>query len=123
MAGGLYDQSGDGLGVRDIDSVAARDLNNRGAGPFRHELLCRIRNHLVVADLKIPARLGLPSRLCDCAAKGVDTPRHLGVGHENGGLRIDVAGEGGREFGLVKKQVAVLGRQNRRLSALLGRTP
>jgi hypothetical protein len=39
-AGGLFDQGGDGLAVRDIDSVAARDLNNRGAGPFRRELLC-----------------------------------------------------------------------------------
>jgi hypothetical protein len=26
--GGLFDQGGDGLGVGDIDSVAARDLNN-----------------------------------------------------------------------------------------------
>jgi hypothetical protein len=71
-----------------------------GAG---HELLWGIRNHLVVADLEIPAGLGLPSRLCNRAGKSVDAPGYLGIGHENGGLRIDVAGEGGREFDLVKK--------------------
>ena len=99
----LLDQSSDGFGVRDIDCVAARDLNSRGAGAFRHELLCEVRNHLVIADLEIPARLGFPSRLCDRSGKSVDAPRYLGVGHESGGVRIDVAGEGVREFGLVKK--------------------
>src|SRR5258708_32232391 len=74
-AGGLFDQGGNGIGVGDIDSMAARHLNDGGAGPVRHELLCGIRNHLVVADLEIPARLGLPSRLCDRAGEGVDAPR------------------------------------------------
>src|SRR5207302_5120076 len=79
--------------------------------------ICRGRlpsRSIVVADLEIPTGFRLPSRLCDRAAKGVDAPRHLGVGHESGGLRIDVAGEGSREFDLVKKQITVLGRQNRR---------
>jgi hypothetical protein len=102
-ARGLFDQVGDGLGIGDIDRVAARHLNNCGARPFRHELLGGIRNHLVVADLEIPTGFRLPRRLRDRAAKGVDAPRHLGVGHESGGLRIDVAGEGSREFDLVKK--------------------
>jgi hypothetical protein len=102
------------LGFGDIDSVAARYLNDGGASPSRHELLREIRNHLVVADLEIPARFGLPSWLRDRAAKGLDSLGYLGVGHESSGLRIDVAGEGVREFDLVRKRVAVLGRQNRR---------
>jgi hypothetical protein len=102
-AGGPFDQGGDGIGVGDLDSVAARHVNDGGAGPLRHELLRGIRNHLVVADLEIPARLGLPSRLRDRAAKGVDAPRYLGVGYEDGGLPIDVAGEGVREFDLVQE--------------------
>jgi hypothetical protein len=61
-ARGLFDQVGDGLGIGDIDSVAARHLNNGGAGPFRHELLGRIRDHFVVADLEIPTGFRLPSR-------------------------------------------------------------
>jgi len=113
-AGGLFDQCGDSAGVGDINCVAARYLNDGGPGSFRHELLCGIRNHLVIADLEIPAGLGFSSRLRDRAGKGVDTPRYLRVGHESGGHRINVAGEGIREFGLVKKQIAVLRWQNRR---------
>jgi hypothetical protein len=37
-------------------------------------LLCGIWNHLVIADLKIPAGLGLPGRLGDRAAKGASMP-------------------------------------------------
>jgi hypothetical protein len=48
--------------------VAARDVNDCGAGAFRHEFLCGI--HLVVAELEMPASLGPPSRLSHCIAKG-----------------------------------------------------
>ena len=71
-AGCLFDEGGNGTGIGDVDCVTARHVGDGGAGPFRHELLCRIRNHLVVADLKIPAWLGLPRRLCDRAAKSVN---------------------------------------------------
>jgi hypothetical protein len=54
----LFDEVGDGHGIGDIDGVAARDLNNRGAGPFRDELLRGIRNHLVVAAMCGRLRVG-----------------------------------------------------------------
>ena len=38
-ARGWFDHVGDGLGIGDMDSVAARHFNDGGAGPFRHELL------------------------------------------------------------------------------------
>ena len=90
-AGRLFDQGGDCIGVGDIDGVAAGYLDDGGAGPLRHELLCGIGDHLVVADEEIPAGLRLPSRLRDSAGQGVDARRYLGVGHESCSLRIDVA--------------------------------
>jgi hypothetical protein len=56
-ARGLFDQVCDGLRIGDIDSVAARHLNNRCARPFRHKLLRGIRNHFVVADLFVDSFL------------------------------------------------------------------
>jgi hypothetical protein len=41
--------------------------------------------------------------LRDCAAKGIDAPWDLGVGHESGGACVDVGGEGGREFALIEE--------------------
>ena len=113
-AGRLFDQGGDGTGVGDIDSVTARHLDDGGAGPLRHELLCGIRNHLVVADLEIPARLGLPSRL-------VTAPPRASMPHGTWESAMKAAvfestspAKELRKFGLVKKQVTVPGRQNRR---------
>jgi hypothetical protein len=65
-ARGLFDHVGDGLGIGDLDSVAARHLNNGGAGPFRHKLLGGIRNHFVDADLEIPIGFRLPGPLPHC---------------------------------------------------------
>src|SRR5258706_11459411 len=45
--GGLLDQRGDGLRLRYIDGMAARDLADGRTGTLGHELLRRRRNHLV----------------------------------------------------------------------------
>lgn len=65
--------------------MTARYLGDSGPGRPRRELPRGIRNHLVVAALEIPAWFGLPGRFSNCAAKGINTPWHLGIGYECGG--------------------------------------
>ncbi len=108
------DQVGDGLRLRDVDGVAAGDFADRGAGALGHGALGRRRDHPVIGGDQVPARLEPPPGLADGAAEGVDAPGDLGVGHERGLVRGQVAGEGVVELLAVQEQVAVAGRQDRR---------
>jgi hypothetical protein len=62
-AGGLFDQSGDSTGVGDIDSVAAKHLNDGGAGRFA--INCCAGNGIILSSRTTAAqkdkKRGLPS--------------------------------------------------------------
>src|SRR6266446_7441469 len=60
--GGGFDQVRNGGWLRDVDRMAARHLDDGGAGALGHETLGGRRNHFVVGDDQIPTRLGPPCR-------------------------------------------------------------
>jgi hypothetical protein len=65
---GLFDKRYDSAGLGHIDGVAALDLGDCSARPLGHRALGNRRNHLVLGDHQVPARLGLPR---GCVAKFV----------------------------------------------------
>src|SRR6266516_2961172 len=67
----LLDEFGDGCRLRDVDRMAARDLDNGRTRPRRHLALCRWRDHPVFGRDEVPAWLAPPCRLSDRAAQGV----------------------------------------------------
>src|SRR2546428_13128775 len=79
-----FNQLGDGIWLRNINRVAARNLDDCRASALGHKMLGRRRNHPVLGSDQVPTRLGLPRRLADRATERFDTPRHLRVGHERG---------------------------------------
>src|SRR5882724_1854883 len=113
-SGGLFDKLCDGSRLRDIDGVAALDLNDRGAGPLGHRTLGVRWDHLVVGGDQVPARLGPPRRFANSATKSRHAPRDLGVGHERSFFCVYIGRERGRELRLVEEQITVLRRQYRR---------
>src|SRR2546425_728565 len=94
--------------------MTARRLAHRRARALGHETLSCRWNHPIVRHDQVPARLGLPPRLGDCASQSLNAPRDLRLSHEYGRLRVHVPRERCGEFGTVEEQVAVLGRQYRR---------
>src|SRR3989442_16001748 len=94
--------------------MTAGRLAHRRARPLGHETLSDRWNHPIVRHDQVPARLGLPRRLGDCASQSLNAPWDLRLSHEYGRLRVHVPGERCSEFGTVEEQVAVLGRQYRR---------
>src|SRR6266849_10402124 len=111
--GSFFDQSRHRVGPRDIDRMASLDLNHLGTGSLRHESLEFRSDHVIFCGQQIPARLRLPGSRCGPAARGRKSPRHLGIGHEICNLGLYVSGEGCCKLLAVKKQEAVLWRQNR----------
>jgi hypothetical protein len=111
---GLLDEFGHGCGLRYVDRVAARDLDNGRARPSRHLALGRWRDHPVFRRDELPAWLAPPRRLADLAAQGLNTPRDLRVGHERSLLGAQVTREGRVELLPVEEQKPVLRGQNRR---------
>jgi hypothetical protein len=85
------------------------------------------RDHLVFGSDKVPAWLCSPCRLGDRTTERLDTPRDLRVGHKRSHIRTHVRGEEGREFGFIKEQESILGRQDRRgrrsLRCILNKRP
>jgi len=67
----------DGVGVRDVDCVAARHLDSCGTGTFGHLPLGRRRDHPVIRGDEVPARPDLPGRRGNLAFEGSNAPRDL----------------------------------------------
>src|SRR5437899_7895465 len=82
-------------GLRHINRVTTRNLDDCRTRALGHKMLRRWRNHLVLGHDQIPTRLGPPCRLTDRATECVDTPRNLRVSHEGGLFRIHVGRERG----------------------------
>src|SRR5882672_11447068 len=80
--GSLFNQLRNGVWLRHIDRVAARNLDDCRTGALGHETLGRRRNHLVLGGDQIPTGLGPPRRLTDRATECFDAPRDLRVSHE-----------------------------------------
>ncbi len=97
----------------DVDRVAANGLHDGRSGALGHEALSRRRDHPVLGGHEVPARLRLPGRLADGPRSGLEAPRNLGIRHERGLLRIDIAGKRRGELGPVQEEEAVLGWQDR----------
>src|SRR6266536_268786 len=119
---GLFDESGHCCGLRDVNRVAARDLDDGRTRPRRHLALGRRRDHPVVGRDEIPTWFAAPRRFADRAAKSVNTPRHLRVGHERGLFGRDVGSERVMELVPVQEQEAVLRRQDASSYGRLWRT-
>src|ERR1700730_1923039 len=111
---GLFDKTCDSFRLRHVDSMAPPYLNDRRTSPLGHGTLGVRWDHLVVSSDQVPARLVLPRRFADLAAKSLHAPWDLGVGHERGFFCIHVGREGGGKLRLVEQQVAFLRRQYRR---------
>src|SRR6266705_5157260 len=86
--GGGFDQVRNGGWLRDGDRMAARHLDDGGAGALGHETLGGWWNHFVVGYDQIPTRLVSPCGLTDGAAEGFDAPGDLRVGHERSFFRV-----------------------------------
>src|SRR6266852_4007451 len=93
--------------------MASLDLNHLGTGSLRHESLKLRSDHVIFCGQQIPARLRLPGSRCGPGVRGGKSPRHLGFGHEICNLGLYVSGERCCKLLAVKKQEAVLWRQNR----------
>ena len=78
FTGGLFNESRDSLGLREVDGVAAPGLNRRGARPFGHCTLGVRWDPLVLGSDQAPARLGSPRPFANCAAETRYTPVALG---------------------------------------------
>src|SRR2546425_9995686 len=72
-----FNQLGDGIWLRNINRVAARNLDDCRASALGHETLCRWRDHLVFGGDQIPTRLGSPCRFADLATQRCNAPRDL----------------------------------------------
>jgi hypothetical protein len=94
--------------------MAARGLNNRRTGALGHLALERWRNHPVIGRDEIPAWLAPPCGLADRAARGLEAPRDLRVGHELSQVGVHVALRMPDGTWPVEQEKAVLRRQNRR---------
>jgi hypothetical protein len=71
--GGLFNESCHSSRLRDVDGVAALDLNDRGARPLGHGTLGVRCDHPVIGGDQVPARLGPPRRFANCGSRGVHT--------------------------------------------------
>lgn len=91
--GCTFNQHCDGIWLRHIDRVAARNLDDCGTRALGHEALGRKWNHFVLSGDQIPTRFVPPCRLTDRAAECFDAPRDLGVSHEGGLFCGDVGSE------------------------------
>ena len=67
---------------------------------------------MIVCGQQKPAWLGLPGSRYGPGAGGLKSPRYLGIGHEIRNLGLYVTGERRSELLAVKKQEAVLRRQD-----------
>ncbi len=112
--GGLFNESCHSSRLRDVDGVAALDLNDRGARPLGHGTLGVRWDHPVIGGDQVPARLGPPRRFANCATESRHAPRSLRIGPERCLFCVHVGGERGGELCLVLEQIAVLRRQYRR---------
>jgi hypothetical protein len=113
FACGPFDQRRDSIGLRNVNGMAARDLNDLRTGAFRHESLSCRRDHSVVGRDQIPARLVLPGRFSDGPAQRFHAPRHLRSSHERGFCRFDIGRERRAKLRLVQKQKTILRWQDR----------
>jgi hypothetical protein len=95
-----FNESRDSLGLRDVDGVAALDLNDRGARPLGHRTLGLRWDHPVIGGDQIPARLGPPRRFANCALRAPHAPRNLRIGPEGCLLGVHVGRERGGNFAL-----------------------
>ena len=102
--GGLFDKGCHSCGLRHVDRMAAFNPDDCKARPLGHGALGGWRNHPVLDDDQIPARLGLPCWFADCTAESLHAPRDLGVGHDRSFLRLHVGRERGGELSLVEEQ-------------------
>src|SRR5437762_412738 len=80
--GVAFNQRRNGVWLRHIDSMTARNLDDCRTRALGHETLRRRRNHLVVGGDQIPTGLGPPCRLTDRAVQSFEAPRNLRVSHE-----------------------------------------
>ena len=103
IVGGLIDERCNDLGMGDVNGVTAFDLDDLGTRPLGHCPLGIGRDHLVLCDDQVPARLGTPGRFADRIVKSSNAPRDLRFGHEHGLFCIHVGREGGGKFGPVEE--------------------
>src|SRR5256885_13626510 len=94
--------------------MAAWSLYNRRACTLGHLALQRRRNHPVIGRDQVPAWLASPGGLADRAARGLEAPRDLGVGHELREVLVHIGRERLGELAPVEQQKTVLRRQYRR---------
>src|SRR5258706_15842658 len=73
--GGLFDQSCDSLWLRQVDGMAALDLNDRGAPPLGHGTLGIGWGHLSVGGDYVTARVGFLPRFPDFSSGSPHSPR------------------------------------------------
>ena len=100
--------------LRDVNGVAALDLDDGCTGALRHRALRVGRNHPVLRGHEIPAWLRFPRRLADGAVERFETPRDLRVRHECRRVSADIRRERRSKLRPVKEQITVLRRQDRR---------